>query len=134
MLDKSHRDKRSRCPRRLKEDLQNPRFRNAGTGNWWDIPVYGSIFGRVGTGANNAVLVRDSGGPLPLTSHRHHYVPVQAELRYMYKLKAQIDGLYPTLGLLSGFKPIELLSFLESMKEGLEALGKSEGAAVLVLL
>lgn len=51
-------------------------------------------------------------------------VPVEAELKYMYNSKNQTKGLHPTL--IYGFEPIELLSFLETMMEGLEALGISK--------
>lgn len=57
----------------------------------------------------------------------------EAETRYIYKVKKQIDGLYQTMGALSGFEPLHLLSLLETMKEFIEALGKSEDLAVHIL-
>ena len=42
-------------------------------------------------------------------------VPNGAELRHLYRLKTQIDGLYPTLGTYSGAKPISLLGFLSNL-------------------
>lgn len=48
-------------------------------------------------------------------------------------IKMQIDGLYPTQEVFSGLEPIELISFLETIKESIEALGKSEVVAVRIL-
>ena len=52
------------------------------------------------------------------------------ELRYHYRLKTQIDGLYPTLGTYSGAKPFALLGFLSTLKEAFNAYGTSEAFAV----
>lgn len=51
----------------------------------------------------------------------------------MYKVMREIEGLYQTMEVLSGFKPICLLSFLAKMKEAVEALIDSEGVAVCIL-
>lgn len=51
-------------------------------------------------------------------------VPAQTYFRCMFMSKTQSNGLSPTLGLIFKFEPIEVLSFLAIMKEGLEALGK----------
>ena len=53
-----------------------------------------------------------------------------AELRNLYRLKTQIDGLYPTLGTYSGAKPIPLLGFLCTLKEAFNTYGTSEAVAV----
>ena len=60
-------------------------------------------------------------------------MPNGAELRYLYQLKAQIDGLYPTLGTYSGAKPISLLGFLSTLKEAFNSCGTSEAVAVRAL-
>ena len=60
-------------------------------------------------------------------------VPNGAELRHLYRLKLQIDGLYPTLGTYSGAKPISLLEFLSTLKEAFNAYGTSEAVAVRAL-
>lgn len=61
----------------------------------------------------------------------HHYrlahtnrFTEQNELRYKCKSKAQMDVLYPTLGVFYGFEPIELLYVSATTMEGLVALGK----------
>ena len=43
-------------------------------------------------------------------------VPNGAELRHLYLLKTQIDGLYSSFGTYSGAKPISLLGFLSTLK------------------
>lgn len=46
------------------------------------------------------------------------------DLKYTYKVEKKIDVLYPTMEVLTGFKLGKLLSFLETMKESIELLGK----------
>ena len=60
-------------------------------------------------------------------------VPNGAELRDLYRLKTQFDGLYPTLGTYSGANPISLLGFLSTLKEAFNAYGTSEAVAVRAL-
>lgn len=48
-------------------------------------------------------------------------------------MKKQIDGLYPTLGIYDGAKPIKLLGFLSTLKEAFEAYATSEAIAVRAL-
>ena len=60
-------------------------------------------------------------------------MPNGAELRHLYRLKTQIDGLYPALGTYSGAKPISLLGFLSTPKEVFNAYGTSEAVAVRAL-
>ena len=57
----------------------------------------------------------------------------RTELRYLYRLKTQFGGLYPTLGTYSGAKPIALLGFLSTLKEPFNAYGTSEAVAVRAL-
>ena len=51
----------------------------------------------------------------------------------IHRLKKRIGGLVPTLREFDGKKPIGLLTFLSQIREGLNALGVSEAAAVRVL-
>ena len=51
----------------------------------------------------------------------------------IHRLKKRIGGLLPTLREFDGKKPIALLTFLSELREGLNALGVSEAAAVRVL-
>lgn len=50
-----------------------------------------------------------------VVAYRHYHLmdttaePKDTELRYMYKVKKQIDGLYQTMGVFSGLEIIELL-------------------------
>lgn len=39
-------------------------------------------------------------------------------------MKKKIDGLYRKMGVFSRFEPIELVSFLYTIKEAVKALGK----------
>ena len=50
----------------------------------------------------------------------------------IHRLKKRIGGLLPTLREFDGKKPIALLTFLSQLREGLNALGVSEVAAVRV--
>ena len=59
--------------------------------------------------------------------------PTSSDLQHMYRLKKQVDGLYPALGAYSGAQPVHLLEFLTTFKEAMIGLGKSEGCAVRVL-
>ena len=49
------------------------------------------------------------------------------------RLKKRLCGLLPTLHPFDGKKPISLLTFLSQLREGLNALGVAEAAAVRVL-
>ena len=60
-------------------------------------------------------------------------MPNGAELRHLYRVKTQIDGLYSTLGTYSGAKPISLLGFLSTLKEAFNAYGTSEAVEVHAL-
>lgn len=76
---------------------------------------------------------------LVVVDYRHYHLmdttteSKETELRYMYKVKKKIDGLYPKMGLFSRFEPIKLLSFLATIKEVVEALEKYEGVVVFIL-
>ena len=58
------------------------------------------------------------------------YAGEGAEIR---RLKKRLCGLLPTLHPFGGKKPISLLTFLSRLREGLNALGVAEAAAVRVL-
>ena len=51
----------------------------------------------------------------------------------IHRLKKRIGGLLPTLREFDGKKPIALLTFLSQLREGINAIGVSEAAAVRVL-
>ena len=61
------------------------------------------------------------------------HVPSGAELRHLYRVKTQIDGLYPTLGTYSGAKMISQLGILSTLKEAFNAFGTSEAVAARAL-
>ena len=60
-------------------------------------------------------------------------VLMPSDTESMYKLKKQVDGLYPTLKVFDGFQPIKLFDFLTTMKEALNGFGKSEAIGVRLL-
>lgn len=60
-------------------------------------------------------------------------VPSGEDLRRMYRLKKQVDGLNTTMGVFDGSDPMELLSFLATFKKAMDGLSKSEAVAVRVL-
>ena len=51
----------------------------------------------------------------------------------LYKIKRRFDSLYPTFQVFDGTKPISLLEFLATFKEGFNDLRASEALAVLSL-
>lgn len=59
--------------------------------------------------------------------------PYFDELRVMSRLEIQIKGLHPTLRTFDEFTPIRLLQFIETIKDAVYALGKSEGTIARIL-
>ena len=60
-------------------------------------------------------------------------LPTGNELDYMHKTKRSLEHLHSSLEPFDGSEPIDLIDFLCTMKEGMDALGKSEAVAVRVL-
>ena len=74
-----------------------------------------------------------------VVSYRHYRLKdTRADLHelestMLYKVKRRFDSLYPTFHVFDSTKPIKLLEFLTTVREGFNALRASEALAVLAL-